>query len=493
MSTADEAAIPSSTHAVTDDALADYDTVDLVAALRRREVSSGEVWEAARARAQSMQPSLNAASSWPERGTGTPSGDGRRTTSPGDSSETDAESLLAGVPTVLKDNEDLVGLPTGHGSRAVSEAPSTRTSRFASQLRGLGMDFVAKTTLPEFGLTATTESVACGDTRNPWNTAHSVGGSSGGSAALVAAGAVPIGHANDGGGSIRIPASSCGLVGLKPTRGRLVHIEGTDAAPINMAVQGVLTRTVRDTALFYSTIEQHYPSGEFPPIGDVTSPTTQRLRIGVVTAGPRGLEPDARTAELVRRTGELCESLGHHVEEIPVPYDDQFATDFLRFWGLLGLGLHRMGAQIYGEGFRRERLEEFTLGLSHYATSILPRIPGSVRRLQRYAAEYDSVPEGLDLVLSPVLGHEPPPIGLLGPEVPFREHMVRLLRFASYTAAQNISGAPAISLPAGFGPNGVPMGVHFVASMGQERMLLELALQIEEARPWPTTPAQPLR
>ncbi len=205
--------------AVRDDALGSGDMTDLLLALERREVSPDELMSAARDRLADADGALNALV---------------RTT------EVElAPGPLHGIPTVLKDNLDLAGYPTREGSRAVPDIPKPSDSALTAELKALGLGILGKSTLPEFGLTATTEPLLTGPTRNPWNLDHSTGGSSGGSAALVAAGAVPIGHANDGGGSIRIPASCCGLVGLKPSRGRVTDAESEKYLPVSIAAEGV--------------------------------------------------------------------------------------------------------------------------------------------------------------------------------------------------------------------------------------------------------------
>ena len=472
---------PDPVSAVADDALGTMDTTALLAALRRREVGVDEVMSAARARAHAVQSPLNAMVAWTDPTSGGPLLD--------PASGGRAEDLpWHGVPIALKDNEDLLGLPTREGSGAVPDRPARRTSRFARQLAQLGTTIIGKSTLPEFGLTASTESTAFGATRNPWNPQHSVGGSSGGSAALVACGALPIAHANDGGGSIRIPAACCGLVGLKPSRSRLIDMEAMDHFPLNFTTQGVVSRTVRDTALFYAEMERIHRNPDLPAIGHVRHGGGARLRIGMVTSGVGNLGPDPLTVSLVRDAGAVCADLGHEVEEIPPPVTETFARDFLRFWGLMAELIVRGAPLLYGRDFDASRLERMTLGLAEFARSVALRIPGSLRRLLRHQQTYVEPYERFDLLLSPVLAHEPPPIGHLGPEVPFRDHLIRLLRFASFTAEQNISGAPAISVPFGTGTNGVPIGVQFSAPIGEEARLLRIAYQIEEARPWPLLP-----
>ena len=455
--------------AYTDDALGRDDMVGLLERLARREVSGAELRAAATARAHAVQPQLNAVTSWvPEAPAGLAT----------------EGAALAGIPTVFKDNEPLAGYVTSHGSMAVAETRATSSSPWVSHALGLGLAPFAKSALSEFGLTATTETVRFGATHNPWDLERSPGGASGGSAALVAAGVVPLAHGNDGGGSIRIPASCCGLVGLKPTRGRLPDI--VSRVPVDIAVQGVLTRTVRDTARYYAEAERLDPATDLPEIGLVEGPSAVRLRVGVVTAPPMGLPVSDEVVALVTATAELLSSLGHEVVEISNPAYDAFGPDFLRYWGLLA-GLARvLGSLEFGRGFDGSRVEPFTRELASVAREQAPLLPGTVRRLRELARDHEPVYSSCDVVLCPVLADEPVRLGHLGPDVEPRTHLLRVLRYVSFTPLQNVSGSPAISLPLGVSASGLPLGVQLAAPFGHERRLLELAFELEAASPWPT-------
>ncbi len=465
---------------VRDDALGDDDLCGLLDRLARRQVSPGELRLAAVARAHAADAALNAVTTWVDGAVGV-----------GGRAEGAAEGPFAGVPVLLKDNDDLAGYPTSQGSGAVPDVRAPRSSPFVSQLLALGFTPLAKTTLPEFGLTASTESTRFGATANPWDTGRTAGGSSGGSAALVAAGVVPLAHANDGGGSIRIPAACCGLVGLKPSRGRLVDRPELDRLPVPITVQGVLTRTVRDTARYLAEAERLHRNPALPPVGHVTGPGRRALRIGWVDHGIRGLPVDADTARLVQRVAAACDDLGHAVEPVEHVADEQLGPDFLHYWMLLSFSLQRGGAQLYGRGFDPSRTEAFTQLLARMAVGAAPRLPGALRRLRRLARRGEQVFDRVDVVLSPVVGHPPPPLGWLGPEADPFEHLVRLLRFTSFTPLANVSGSPAISLPLGRTGSGLPLGVQASAGYGQERLLLELAYELEQALPWSLTPPAP--
>jgi len=451
-----------------DDALGTDDVMELLHRLRRREVSGDELAAAAQARIESVNPSLNAVVT--------------------DVSVPALDGPFAGIPTAVKDNQDLSGYPTRHGSSATANVPASEDMPFIAHFRALGFAPLVKTTLPEFGLTASTESTTYGATRNPWNQGHSAGGSSGGSAALVASGALPIAHANDGGGSIRIPAAVCGLVGLKPTRGRFPDREDLAKLPIHIVNQGVLTRSVRDTAYFFAESERRYAAPGLEPVGMVVRPERQRLRIGVLTQGLTDIPVDPQTSEAVRRTAETLASLGHDVVDVSSPVNEQFGRDFLRYWAMLSFFMQRAGGRVFGAGFQSERTEALTKGLSAMFLDQPERLPASLRRLRRMAAEPDATYAYVDAVVTPVVGHPAPPIGYLGPDVPVRDQLVRILRFASFTALQNVTGAPAISLPLALSDEGLPIGVQIATERGGERRLLSLALELEEAMPWPMTP-----
>ena len=449
-----------------DDAIGDLDTVGLIEALASGGVSPTELRDASLARANAARVPLNAVVTMVD-------------------DPAIASGPFNGIPTFVKDNEDIAGLPTSHGSRATSRNPKTVTSAFAEQYQRLGFTVLGKSTLPEFGLTATTEPLATGPTRNPWNPDHSSGGSSGGSASLVAAGVVPIAHANDGGGSIRIPAACCGLVGLKPSRGRLISAPELERMPVAIAVQGVVTRTVRDTAAFYREIERLHPT--LAPIGNVVGPGRQRLRIAVVDEGMAGLPVDPEVQATVRHTADLCSDLGHDVEFIPFPFDEQFGRDFLRYWAGVAFAIQVGGKQAFDPEFDKTKLEPFTYELSGLFKHIAVRMPAALRRLRAFPATYAAAFVDFDVMLSPVLSHPAPEIGYLGAEADPHDHLVRLLRYASFTAIHNVSGAPAISLPIGESASGLPIGVQAAAPYGHEANLLELAYELESAAHMSTT------
>lgn len=458
-------------HAFSNDALADHDAVALATLIRTGQLSAQEVTAAAVARAEKVNPALNAIE--------LPSFDRalRNAAAP-------RTGAFAGVPTFIKDNTDLQGLPSNQGSSAVNAHPARAHGAFTKQFLAQGIIPLGKSSLPEFGFNATTEYASRAPTRNPWHTDYSSGASSGGSAALVAAGVVPIAHANDGGGSIRIPAAACGLIGLKPTRGRLVDSEAARALPINIVADGIVSRSVRDTAHFYADAEKYFRNKKLPAIGLVEHPGKKRLRIGVVFDSITGHATDAATRATVQDTVKLLTDMGHHVEEVPLPIGPGFAQDFSIYWGMLSFLVSTFGKKIMSPDFDAARVDNLTRGLAGLYKKNALKTPLVLYRLKKSAQDYANFFRDWDLVLSPVLGHTTPELGWLSPAQEFDPLFERLLKYVSFTPLNNAAGSPAISLPMGATENGLPIAVHFSARHGDERSLLEIAYALEEARPW---------
>ena len=417
-----------SVHAFTDDALGTHDAVGLAAEIASGSVSASEAVEAAIARAEAVNGELNAiAEPAVERA--------REMASAG------TTGVFAGVPTYIKDTDPVAGIPNRMGSRATPSGPADESSPFVVQYESTGVISLGQSTLPEFGLTATTEPLLTGVTRNPWSLDHSTGGSSGGSAALVAAGVVPIAHANDGGGSIRIPAANCGLVGLKPTRGRIRQTDLPKVIPVDIVAQGVVSRTVRDTAMFLRGAEQHYENPDLPGIGHVTEALDEKLRVGMITADAEGVIFDSRSVSETERVGRLLESLGHRVEPIDHPFPAWFIDAFLVYWGLFPALLWRMGKRAIGQDFDREQLEPWTKHLIKHFNRNVASVPRAVRRLKRFEEEYRAVFADYDVLLSPTLGRPVPEIGYFDPSIAGDVHMARVISHVPITPMQNAGGA----------------------------------------------------
>jgi amidase len=457
-------------HAFGDDALGEYDAVGLVEALHRHEVGVGEVVEAAISRVEKVAGALNpVAHELYERARAE-----ARTPRPG---------YFAGVPTLVKDNCDLAGVPTMQGTDAWAPRPAKADGDWARMYLATGLIPVAKSQLSEFGFSASAEHPRLGAVRSPWDTDRTAGASSSGSAALVAAGAVPIAHANDGGGSIRIPASVNGLVGLKPTRNRFAQDKTFRDMPVRIVSDGVVTRSVRDTAAFLREAERVYRNVALAPIGDLTRPGRRRLRIAMNTSGI-GHPASPEVTALTEQTARLLEDLGHHVEEVDPPVQASYADDFLLYWAFLATAMVRAGKLYHGRSFDRSRLDNLTLGLDRHATRNLHRLPRAIARLKRTAAESDLFHQKYDVSLTPTLALPTPRVGWLDPTQPFEVIMDRLLQWVAFTPLQNGTGAPAISLPLATTSEGLPQGMMFGAAAGQEATLVELAYELEEARPW---------
>lgn len=459
-------------HAFVDDALGDLDAVALADAIRSGRVGRADVVEAAIARAEAVNPALNAlayaafdvARDAAAMGTG-------------------QEAFFSGVPTFIKDNVDVAGQPSMHGTDAWEPYAAVADSEITRVVLGTGLVSLGKTQLSEFGFSAVAEHPRLGPVRNPWNTDYTAGASSSGSGALVAAGVVPIAHANDGGGSIRIPAACNGLVGLKPSRGRLPLEPEYRRLPVGIVANGVLTRTVRDTAAFYREAERLWRNHQLPPVGDVTSPVKQRLRIAVVTRSVlREASPEVR--QLTLKLAGLLEELGHRVEHVDhPPAPASFVDDFVLYWGFLALAQVRSGRRTFGRTFDPTRLDELTLGLARHTGRNLHRLPLAIMRLcmlRRRSVRFFGT---YDVLLTPTVAEATPQVGYLAP-TDYQTVLDRLSSWVVFTPVQNVTGVPAISLPLAQSADGMPVGMMLSADTGREALLLELAYELEEARPW---------
>ncbi|MEV8596296.1 amidase [Streptomyces sp. NPDC052012] len=455
-------------HAFRDDALGDHDAVGLAEAIRRGEVGAAEAARDAAERVRAVDARLNAVQVLIDAPAHANAADG----------------AFAGVPTFVKDNTDYLALPTGHGSAAFTPRAARRHAPFARQFLSTGVTVLGKTRLPEFGFSPTTEYEGAEPVRNPWNTGRSAGGSSGGSAALVAAGAVPVAHANDGGGSIRIPAACCGLVGLKPTRGRVAANAQSRQLPLDIVSDGILSRTVRDSAAFLAAAETYWRNPKLPPVGLVEGPCEQRLRIGFLLDSPNGVRSDTATRAAVEQTAATLERLGHSVEPVEPAIDPRFTEDFLTYWGMLAFLIGVTGRTL-GPDFDHRRMDGLSRGLRASYLRDWRRTPGVLRRLKRTREAYAAAFRGHDLLLSPVLAHTTPPIGHLSPTVPYPTLIERILAYVAFTPVDNVVGTPSMSVPAASTTaDGLPIGVMFSGRPGSERKLLEIAFALEAERPF---------
>jgi amidase len=391
------------------------------------------------------------------------------------------EGFFAGVPTFIKDLNDLKGLPTLKGCAGIKPEPAKKDDKITGQFRNAGFNLLGKSATSEYGFLPCGENLQSGITRNPWNQGHSTGGSSAGAGALVAAGVVPIAHASDGGGSIRIPAACCGLIGLKPSRGRNSFSPTAKVVPIDIVEDGVVSRTVRDTANYYAALEKYFSNKHLPPIGQVTSPGKKRLRIGMFVQSPAGIESQADIRDAVLKAGQLCESLGHQVELIPNPIKSQTIMDFMLYWSFLSFASMIQEYATMGLKYDYSKASSFTQHLSLAFPVLSFRAPAAFKRLKQFEKDYDLLFSRYDILLSPTLSHPAPPIGHFGPHVDSIEVITKLNSYVNFTPIQNITGTPAISLPMGLSKENLPLGVQAAARLGDERTLLELAFELEAA------------
>jgi amidase len=452
------------------------DATETAARIRRGEITAVEVVETAIARAEAMQGTLNFIVN----------SDFDRALAKAKAGA--SAGPFAGVPFLVKDLIDYKGLPTRGGSQSQRFAPpATQQAPNCDAFDRAGLIVLGKSATPEAGYLPTTEPIATGLTHNPWDLTRSSGGSSGGSSVAVAAGIVPVAHATDGGGSIRIPASHCGLFGLKPSRGRIADFEGK-AGITDVGVEHVVSRSVRDSAALFALTEDTAPRASFPPVGLVTAPAKRRLRIGVLLENSAGHSPTPEVVAATDHAAKLVAGLGHHIDYTHLPYDGaQFIQDFLLLWAN---GAARTAAGIAREIGRApdgRELEPFSLGLVEMARKAGPAAMGPVlQRLQANVLAYDTwFPSHLyDVVLSPVLSSGPPLLGEIGPLVPFDTLISRLTEYVGYTPIHNVAGAPAMSVPLYWTEAGLPIGTMFSARAGNERTLFELAYELEAANPW---------
>lgn len=446
-----------------------------VAAIARGAISRAEAVEAAIARVEAVNDHLNGVAfrAFEEARA--------RAAAP-----TPYGGFFDGVPTFIKDNVAVAGMPTMEGTDAWLPRAQSAHGDFSRAYLATGLIPLGKTQMSEFGFSAAAEHPRLGPVRNPWHPEHTAGASSSGAGAFVAAGVVPIAHANDGGGSIRIPASCNGLVGLKPTRGRLPLDKDMRQMPIRIVANGVVTRTVRDTAAFYREVERTWRNTRLPPIGDVTGPGRTRLRVAVFTSSiRRECGPEIR--DLTLKTATLLEELGHRVELLDVapPVPTSFEDDFVLYWALLAMALVRGGKRRFGDSFDRTKLDNLTLGLDRHAAGNLHRLPLTLLRLARTRRHLSALAREYDVLLTPTLADEPPRIGHLDPTADYEQIIGRLSDWVAFTPLQNITGDPAISLPLAQSAAGLPVGMMFTAPAGGETTLLELAFELEEAQPFP--------
>jgi amidase len=459
-----------------------YDGLGLAELVRRRDVHPAELVETAIARAEAINLSLNFmvfADFERARAAAKHSG---------------VAGPFAGVPMFLKDILAFAeGMPSRQASRFIPPIPSPADSILTARFRKAGFIPLGKTNVPEFGMVPTTESKLYGPARNPFDLARSTGGSSGGSAVAVAAGVVPVAHANDGGGSIRIPASCCGLVGLKPTRGRVTVGPELGDAVDGLAIDHVVTRSVRDCAAALDAIAGNVPGDPYwaPPAPPswlaAMEESPRRLRVAFSSRRLDGsaMHPDCERA--VRHAAKLCAVLGHEVQEAGQEFDlSVLVPSFMTVWSANLAAAVDSVAQQTGQTPAAEMFEGLTWGMytsgRQVGASQYLVAKDALQRASRSAARFH---ETHDLWLTPTLGTPPIKNGVFDvDEQDIYKGFLPLFDYVPFTALQNVTGQPAMNLPLTWNDEGLPIGVQFVAPFGDEKTLFQLAHQLEEASPW---------
>jgi amidase len=459
-----------------------YDAVGLAGLVRAREVTARELAETALAAIAAVNPRINAVvETFPER-----------------AATATARGPLGGVPFLRKDIliQEEGGL-SEFGSRLAAGLRMPSATELALRYAKAGLVTLGRTTTPEMAFNAATENVKDGPTRNPWNPERGAGGSSGGSAAIVAAGAVPAAHGNDGGGSIRIPAASCGLVGLKPTRGRVSLGPDHGTVLLGLVVEHVLTRTVRDSAAILDATHGASPGDPYvipPPTRPFASEIgarVGRLRIAYTATSWTGASVDPAVAAAVDRAAALCADLGHEVVPAgPVIDAEAFGRATMNIWcGFLAMGIDAL-AGATGRTVGPDTVEASNLACYEYGKSLsavdLYQADDVMNRVSRSVAPFFGT---YDVLLTPTIAQRVAPVGASvlaanAAGLTAEKWVTQLFGYAPFTALFNTTGQPAVSLPLEQDADGVPIGIQFVGRYGQEALLFRLAASLEEARPW---------
>lgn len=462
---------------------ASYDGLGLAALVAKKKVKPSELMEAAIARAEAVNPKINAVV-FKDYDRARQAAKGKQ-----------AKGAFTGVPFLLKDiGANCEGMPTRNASASIPAIPMPHDDTLVVKFKAAGLIPFGKTNAPEFGLVATTESKLYGPARNPWNLEHSTGGSSGGSGAAVAAGIVPLAHANDGGGSIRIPASTNGLVGLKPSRGRLSHGPNFGESLDGIANDLVVSRSVRDTAAALDAVRGYMPGDPVAePPGPASylaaikrKPKTLRVAVQLTRLDGKPLHPDSVAA--AKQAAKLCEELGHDIEEAsPNLHLPTLLEAFVgAFWmGGLSAGLDQVAA-LTGQAPSRQVMEPMTWAMYQEGKKVTASQYVRAKSVSNMAArEMARFHETYDVWITPTLARPPEKNGVFrldseDLDIAFQPQ----LEYVPFTWVQNMTGQPAINVPLYWNKDGLPVGTQFIAPFGDEETLLRLAAQLEKAQPW---------
>lgn len=449
------------------------DGTDMAARIARGDTTSLAEVDAAIARAQAVNGQINAIASE------------IYDTARAEAGHTPA-GPFQGVPTFIKDLHNWKGAQTWYGSQAFKGYDPGKDDPLPAKWRAEGVVVLGKSTSPEMGLMASTEALVTGETCNPWDTTRIVGGSSGGSAALVAARVVPFAHASDGGGSIRIPASTCGVFGLKPSRGQLpAHEPGPNAPPVDISVQHAVTISVRDSVNLFRDTQTN--DGTYAPLDPEVLPLKRRLKIGFTTDAYAGTPVAPETKAAQEEIAKLCTSLGHEIVAYTPPFSGQeFLDKFLLYWAAGAAEFAQQASDYSGKPIGPDIVEPWTLGLTNMFMSRKDEMDDTVAWLQAFEGVYDSgfTDQGIDVMLTPVTGSPAVKLGEQAPTVPYETLYDRVVTFAAFTAPMNVAGAASMSVPLSWTDGGLPVGSMFSGRRGDDQLLFELALELEQVRPW---------
>jgi amidase len=467
---------------MTDSDLMFRSAIELAAMVRSGEVSSRELVETSLARIEQLNPQLNAFVEIDgERALATAAG-----IKPGD------ERPFAGVPIAIKNNRPVSGLKITIGCSLMADHVADYDHNITRRLRDAGFVIVGSTTLPEYGILPTSEARLFGPTRNPWDLERTPGGSSGGAAAAVASGMIPVAHGNDGGGSIRIPAACCGLVGLKPTRGRISP--APELGDSSLGIDGVLSRNVADTAAILDVLAGYEPGDATwapPPAEPFALAGTRapgKLRIAATTLSPvADAVVDPICAQAVTDAAELLRSLGHEVEEVDPPWQIPGVSELFGAVFSIHVALQIVySGMVAGREPTADDMEPMSWAIYSLAQSMNAlQGKGLEVQLQAFTRQLVEFLEPYDMLLTPALAERPLPLGTLDTAAP--DPMSTFTRsglFTPFTPVFNASGQPGISLPLYQGEDGLPLGVQLVGRPAGEAALLALASQVEAATPW---------
>lgn len=457
-----------------------HDATGLAGLIREGAVSAAEVLEAAIDRACEINPRINAI-------VDTLFDEARR------NALGPLTGPFAGVPWAVKDlGTPVRGARATRGSRAFAAERSMEDSELVRRFRAAGLNIFCTSTTPEFGSAGTTESLLHGATRNPWDLSKTAGGSSGGAAALVSAGVIPAAHGSDSGGSIRLPASCCGLLGLKPSRGRLPVAHRATEVKLGTSVAGALTRSVRDMAALLDALHGPEPGSRYvapPPrttFLEAAMRPPERLRIALQLRPFSDGPVDQSCTDAAMRAAGLCRDLGHEVEEARPSLDGRALNEAFMVIGISDVyaGL-RLAERELGRKIALDELEPVTATVMAMAGEIRAhQLLDAELALQRAAIEMAAFQKDYDIILTPGVAQPPVEVGILALDRSMPEWAEAMGRFSPFTSVYNQTGQPAVMVPLHWTPDNLPVGAQFAGRLGREETLLSLAHELEQISPW---------